>query len=368
MHQVEDGKLPKSIREPIEEFEKVLAGQLPLHNEQGPAYLPAILDRAGADRRFFDWFYRRQPPKLPPGAAEYLQASNPRLAELKKQYGQLTCDGVRHSYWTQDYVSAEIPLTSFRGDPGFLWQHRDYNFPVNYLLTYYYFQAQGKAPLLQRLTEDDLFGIYSVTINNEFLSEELLTRDRLDSVSEISFLESVLDKDALQKMHFLDIGSGYGRLAHRLMQAFDHAKVSCVDAIAEASFLCEYYLKFRKVNDRAEMIPMAEVEGRFKDLNVDVALNIHSFSECNTTAVIWWIDLLRKHDVRYLMIVPNPSMHDRSRIYVRDMEGKPRDLVAILKERGYRLVAMKDKYQQAEVQRFAITPTHYFLFELLPTV
>lgn len=368
MYQAEDDKLPKPIREPIAELDKILAGQLPLQNPQRPAYLPAVLARAGADRRFFDWYYHPQPPKLPPGAAEYLQSSNPRLAELKNQYTQLSCDGVRHTYWTRDYVSDQIPLTSFRGDPGFLWQHRDYNFPVNYLLTYYYLLAEGKASLLQRLSEDDLFGVYSVTVSDDLITSDFITRDRLDSASEISFLDSVLGIGAQQRLRFLDIGSGYGRLAHRLVQAFDNVSVYCVDAIAEASFLCEYYLNFRNVSGRAEMIPMVEIEGRLKDLDIDVALNVHSFSECSPAAVIWWVELLRKYSIRYLMLVPNPNTYDRSRVSVRDFEGKVRDLVTILKERGYRMVAMKPKYQQPELQRFGITPTHYFLFEFLPVV
>jgi putative sugar O-methyltransferase len=368
MQQAENDRLPKALREPIEEFEKVLAGKLPRHSPDRPAYLPAILARSGVDRKYFDYYYRPNPPKLPDGAAEYLQPSSPRLIELKKQYAELNGEVVRHFYWTPEYVSSQIPLTGFRGDPGFLWQHRDYNLPVSYLLTYYYLQAQGKAALLRRLSEDDLFGIYSVTVSDDFLSDEFITRDRLDSASEISFLDSVLEMPSRPQCRFLDIGSGYGRLAHRLVQAFDNTSVCCVDAIAEASFLCEYYLRFRGVDARAEMIPLPEIESRFKDLNIDVAINVHSFSECSVSAVQWWIDLLRKHEVRYLMIVPNPNTYDRIHIYVRDSESKPRDLVTLLKDRGYRLVAMKPKYQETELQQFGVTPTHYFFFELVPNI
>ena len=44
----------------------------------------------------------------------------------------------------------------------------------------------------------------------------------------------------------LDIGAGYGRLAHRMSAAFPQLEdYCCVDAVPESTFLSEYYLRHR---------------------------------------------------------------------------------------------------------------------------
>jgi SAM-dependent methyltransferase len=206
------------------------------------------------------------------------------------------------------------------------------------------------------LTEDDLFGAYALRVGSE-----TITRDRLDSACEISFLERHLSIGLGTPFRILDIGSGYGRLGHRFVQAFENATVWCVDAVAEASFLCEYYLRVRKVEGRSEMVPLFELEDRLRDAKIDLAVNVHSFSECRKSAIAWWARLLRRHSVPYLMIVPNP---DGTRLLSLEDDGSRADFVPVLEAEGYHCVVQEPKFAEEAVQRLGVSPTRYYLFRL----
>jgi hypothetical protein len=317
-----------------------------------------LLSRAGVDGSFFE-AYDCPAPRLPEGALDYLQPSNPRLLELQERYSRLNIDAVHPSQWGKSYVQEEIPLRGFRGETGFLWQHRDFNLPTNYLLTYYYLIGQGHRSLLSLLTEDDLFGIYGVKAE-----DGLLTRDRLDSASEVAFLRSTLPAEDSDSLCVLDIGAGYGRLAHRLTQAFSNCSVLCADAIPESSFLCEYYLDVRECAPRARMIPLDTIEDVLATERVNLAVNVHSFSECTPRAVAWWIRLLAAHSVPYLFIVPDSNCYTEKALICLDADGSRVDFEPLLGQSGYRRILCAPKYLEPNLQRFGLSPTHYFLYGL----
>jgi SAM-dependent methyltransferase len=322
-------------------------------------YTSAMLLRSGVNSMFLDRYFSPGEPLLPPDASAYLRDSNSRLIELTKQYTSFSNDCIQHSQWNEKYVAQDIPLWAFRGDCGFVWQQRDFNLPVNYILTYQYLLANGQADLLRLLTEDELFGVYAIKSGTGWI-----TRDRLDSVSELWFLERHLNISRHTKLHILDIGAGYGRFAHRLLQAYDTARVSCVDAIARSTFLCEYYLSFRDVQRRSRVIPLPYVESNSDLATADLAVNIHSFSECPITAIRWWLVLLKSWRVRHLMIVPNQDQHRGTRLLSKELNGTRCDFRKEIENAGYRLVVAEPKYLDPSVHDFGITPTHYFLFQL----
>ncbi len=134
-------------------------------------------------------------------------------------------------------------LLWFRGDNAFIWQVRGLRFnPLVYALCYYHFAASDKARLLDRLVEDDLFGVHLFDLDNR-----LVLRDLLDSAGEIAFLQRHLElgPDAAT---ILDIGAGYGRLALRLEQAFgERVRIFATDAFAPSTFVCDYYLRFIRI-------------------------------------------------------------------------------------------------------------------------
>jgi putative sugar O-methyltransferase len=290
--------------------------------------------------------------RLPEGVAHHLRHDNPYLTQLKHRY--LGHPATRHSLWSEGYLR-ELELAYFRGDNAYIYQQR-YASDAAYALTAQYVLANDALGLLTRLNDDDLFGNYVVDFDG-ILS---VSRELLDSVMEINFLESKLHLSNLASPVVLDIGAGYGRLAHRLVQAIPQLrKVLCTDAVAESTFVSEFYLKFRGVQDKALAVPLDEIEQKLREHQVDVAVNVHSFGECRFESIIWWLDLIKKNRIQYLFIVANgeglgSTESDKTNI----------DYLAAILARGYKLAVRQEKYFGApSVQKYGLYPTYYYLFE-----
>lgn len=293
--------------------------------------------------------YRRSP--LPTEASSYLVQDNPRLRELQDRYSTFNENVTAPFVWTDSHVSPDDMLY-FRGDNAWVWQLREGNLnELGYALTTYYLKSIDKFGLLKSLVEDDLFGNYSVFVDNAFVS-----RDLLDSINEIYFLERHLNISASKNLTILDIGAGYGRLAHRMLNALPNIKqYICTDAFPISSFICEYYLRYRNLEGRAKVIPLDQIEDVLRNSSVDIAVNIHSFSECRTSAIEWWLSILAKHKVKNLMVIPNPPE-------LRTNDGI--DFANIIEKHGYSMVVKEPKYTDPIVQQYGINPSNYYLFEL----
>jgi putative sugar O-methyltransferase len=298
---------------------------------------------------------------LPKEAVSYLKPHNPRIKALKEKYQSLQCPATDHSLWTDKFINSHrFHLQYFRGDNAYVWQYRKMgmNAELKYLLHAYYIQKIDKLNLLRRLKEDNLFGAYTFDFNQELV----ISRDLLDSISEIQFLERNLRISNLTGINFLDIGAGYGRLAHRMVTSLPKmGKYFCVDAVAESTFISEFYLRFRGVNEKAEVIPLYDLEKILKHNKIDVAINIHSFSECTLSTINWWLDLLRKYKIKYLMIVP----HIGDRFLSREKDGTFLDFLSSIHSKGYKLVVRDPIYLDTSLQKhISTTPLFHYLFEL----
>jgi hypothetical protein len=223
--------------------------------------------------------------------------------------------------------------------------------PVNYALTTFYVKANDALELLGRLPEDDLFGAITHDIDGL-----VVTRELLDSVVELGFLEEELGLSKLPTPTILDIGGGYGRLAHRTTAALEGATYLSTDAIAESTFLCEYYLGFR-ASPGALAVPLDEIESTLKGRRIDLAVNVHSFGECPLASIRWWIDLLAERDVAHLMIVPNGE-----ELLSKETTGARLDYLPLLRSKGFELVARRPKYAHSRtVQEHGVYPTWHYL-------
>jgi hypothetical protein len=133
----------------------------------------------------------------------------------------------------------------------------------------------------------------------------------------------------------------------------------CVDAVPQSTFVSEFYLTFRQ--SKARVIALDEIEATLQRTKPDLAVNVHSFSECRMDAIDWWLRLLSKSGVRHLMIVPNDANHDGGQsLLTNDRQ----DFAPLFAKHGYQLVAKEPKYRDPTVQQYAINPAHHFLFEL----
>lgn len=308
----------------------------------------AVVHRSNYER-WLDEAPVYEPPADPGPTDPELRPDNPRLLELRERYR--SHPAAASSQWSDTFVEREINLALFRGDNAYVWQRRLNMQPVNYALTTFYLQRHSRLPLLETLTEDNRFGVTTHSIDGT-----LVSRDLLDSITELSFLEEELGLSQLERPTILDIGAGYGRLAHRATSAFDLTYL-CTDGVALSSFLCEHYLRSRGAVG-AEVLPLDEVEGALGGRRIDLAVNVHSFSECPYSVVGWWLDLLVANDVEHLMIVPNTED-----LLTTEATGARRDFSELIRAHGFTLVKRRPKYAHSDaVQQHGIYPAQHYLF------
>ncbi len=182
----------------------------------------------------------------------------------------------------------------------------------------------------------------------------------LDSVAEIYFLDRHLGIASRTGLRVLDVGAGYGRLAHRMLGALPGLeRYFCTDAVAISTFVSDYYLRFRGV-EKARVIPLDEIDKTLREHPVDLAINIHSFSECRTQAIDWWARLLSEHRVKNLMIAPNGEGERLQHLLTNDGQ----DFLPIFERYGYRTVLKEPKFADPVVQEWGLMPTWYHLLEL----
>jgi hypothetical protein len=85
-----------------------------------------------------------------------------------------------------------------------------------------------------------------------------------------------------------------------MTSSFDHTFVDCLDCVPLSTFLCEYYLWYRKAK-RARAIPLDKINEKVG--KYDLAVNIHSFPECPISSIKSWLDLIKCLKIPYLFIV-----------------------------------------------------------------
>lgn len=250
-----------------------------------------------------------------------LREDDPRLVALRAAYEAVPLPASR---WSAEARRSFLDLRWFRGETLITWHYREDERTTR--LKYYAMLRdvadRDELGLLHRLGEDGAFGCWTF----DFAGWGRVSRDLLESVGELSFLHrhGVLGRDT----RVLDVGAGYGRLAHRGVEA-GLGRWTCIDAIPESTFVCEAYLGWRGVAPPAEVVPLHEHGrlGRF-----DLAVNVHSFSEVPLAAAAWWLERVQADA---WLVVPN----EPDAVLSLEADGSRRDLVPLLEAAGYRLAA-----------------------------
>lgn len=321
-----------------------------------PDWLDQAFGLSEAEQHYFEHGYDDSMP-LPGGAAETLSVDNPRLLELKRTYARLEIPAVSHHMWSPERVARHVELRYFRGDNLYLWHYPEHPRAMALTLFLYmrYLESRGGGPLLHRLSEDGLFGAWTT----EVAGYGKISRDLLDSVSEILFLERQLGLLTRDSVRVLDVGAGYGRLAYRMTAA--HPGVvdyCCVDAVPESTFLAEYYLQFRRGAPPARVVPLDRVQTDLHPGDFDLAVNIHSFSECTLAAIDWWAQQLARLEVPYLFVVPNEA----EGILSREVGGGYHDAIPVLAAAGYHPIASEPVIEDAAIRELVRVHDNFYLF------
>jgi SAM-dependent methyltransferase len=309
------------------------------------------------DRRYLTEYYDASVP-LPPGAAEELSERNPRLRELRSTYAGLELPASDGSRWQRESIDAFLDLRYFRGETLITWHYRE--LPritrLKYFVLMRYVAQRDAHDLLERLGEDGAFGCWTYS----YPGYGRVSRDLLESVNEISFLERELRLSERERFSVLDIGAGYGRLAHRMATAYPNlSDYCCADAIPESTFLSEYYLGYRGCAPPARVVSLDAVDGLAPG-GFDLAVNIHSFSECTLAAIAWWVEQVRRLQVPRLLVVPN----EPTDLLSLEVDGTRRDFAPLLEDAGYRLVLREPVVDDPAVRELVPLEDHFHLFRL----
>lgn len=285
----------------------------------------------------------------------YLRPDHPKLLDLQQRYGLCDPDVITPAIWNDRHIGAD-DIAYCRGDNAWVWQLRGKGTNIlAYSLAYYYLKSIDRLGLFDKLTEDESFGNFTYTIDGR-----LVSRDLLDSVGEIYFLDRHLQIGSRSGLRILDIGAGYGRLAHRMVSALEGVeRYYCTDAVAVSTFVSDYYLRFRGA-DKAVVVPLDEIDAALGDHTIDLAINVHSFAECKADAIAWWARLLSRHRVKNLLIVSGAFSDKGESLMSEDKV----DYLPILRNFGYQTVVREPKFLDSVVQQYGVEPCFHRLFEL----
>ena len=282
-------------------------------------------------------------PEVPAAAREILHWTNPELADLEKRYQGHPA--AAHTQWHRRQLTSTVDLVRFRGENHFVHQVRFNPGEAVYFMTAYYARDTDQLGLFGRLKEDGLFGAYTVGFHDGYR----ISRDLLDSVNQANMIARVLGTRSGWRV--LDIGAGYGRLAHRLAEGIADVHVTCTDAVPLSSFLSKFYLEFRGAGDRADVVPLDQAARRLKGRTFDIVTNIHSFPEARMSAIRWWLAQLGDVNVKRLLIVPNRA----DQFLSTEADGQHLDFKPLFAEHGWKHVHSEPIYAQSDIaQRCAL--------------
>jgi hypothetical protein len=301
---------------------------------------------------YFKSFFKpgnSQTGNLDPDVIRQLSTDNARLVELKRRYAQIT--GFSHSFWSS--WEKRVNLLRFRGEDNYVSQAYFRQNTRRYELSFAYVEATDDLGLLNLLHEDPLFGVKLW----EFVPGKPVSRDLLDSILEIQFLQKALGFQFQDRLRVLDIGAGYGRFAHRFNTACPNSSITCIDPIATSTFLSEFYLKFRKCPG-TDVVPFDRLPD-LQNRTFDLTVNLHSWSECTKQFISFWLDQICDLKVPYLFIVPHTE-----KLETVETNGVHLTYDDELERRNFKLVLKQKKFHRSQlVHQAGIFPTEYRLYK-----
>lgn len=285
-----------------------------------------------------------------------LRPDNPELQLLKERYAAFDKKATTPLFWSAEHITKD-DMRNFRGSDIYVSQDCGLNYGLMAMgLTYYQIRANDHLGLLDKLGEDPDFAARLFEIDGHTVS-----RDLLDSITEINFLDREFGLTSMNSFSMLDIGAGYGRLAHRMAQALPNLRTYvCTDAVPESTFFCRHYVEHRGVQDKVGVIQLDEIERTLEATPIDLAVNIHSFSECSVDAISWWVALLARHKVPRLMIAPNQKFDGGQTLSVDDGH----EFLSVVNSHGYRLEKVSPKYHDPFLMKYGLDPGYFHVFTL----
>jgi len=231
---------------------------------------------------------------------------------------------------------------NFRGDNAYVWQCKLGDNKNIYIEYYKKIKNIDTENFFEKTKEDGSYGCITFNIDNI-----LISRDLLDSISEIYFLKTIFPN--LEQMTFLEIGAGYGRLCKRFIDCFPNINYYITDAIAESTYFSKIYLGIQNTN---KIINLFDLERITKNLKFDIAVNIHSFPECNIKDIEWWINFIYNNKIKYIFYVPNNP--NSTPEYIPTNSGE--SILNIYNKYRYKIIKFKNFYNELNIKYSYVVP------------
>ena len=292
---------------------------------------------------------------LPAGAESTLRPDNPKLVELEQAYDALDIAATSHTQWRSGWLGRNLSMAWFRGDNAYVWQFRQMRgaAEARMYLMLLDVESRDRLGLLKTLEEDGRFGAWTFSYG----TRPPVSRDLLDSVNEINYLDARMKLSSIDGLRVLDIGAGYGCLAHRMSSALPNlAAYDCIDGVATSTFLCDYYLGYRQVPDSVRVVRLDQWQTLADEY--DLAVNVHSFSECSLETIRWWLARIAERNIEWLLIVPNTPGKLRS----TESDGSSRDFAPDVARAGYELVDTRPIFESDELRALIEVNDTFHLF------
>lgn len=254
---------------------------------------------------------------------------------------------INPTVWKQNsaYISNSFN-SNFRGDNAFLWQEKLGDNKNTYIEYYKILKNIDVDYLFNKTFECGSYGCKNYSFDNIKIS-----RDLLDSILEIYFLKSYFPN--LNELSFLEIGGGYGRLCKRFLDCFPNSTYYITDAIPQSTFFSKIYLNEKKDS----VINLHEIEDKIKSKKIDVAVNIHSFPECNINDIEWWIKFIDMNEIKYIFYIPNNP--DSRPDFMPTNSGE--SILALFNKYGYHVKFFKNMFSELNIKYSYCVP--FFILE-----
>lgn len=105
-------------------------------------------------------------------------------------------------------------------------------------------------------------------------------------------------------------------------------------------------------------MPLDVIDKELSTRRIDLALNIHSFSEMSAVAVDGWLKRLQRLAVEWLLIVPNEA----DRLLTTEEDGSRRPFGPLLESRGYELMVKEPIFPDPTLRSFMGVTDCFLLF------
>jgi hypothetical protein len=109
-------------------------------------------------------------------------------------------------------------------------------------------------------------------------------------------------------------------------------------------------------------VPLHRLTQDLDSGSFDLAVNIHSFSECTLAAIEWWLALCVRLEVPHLFVVPN----EYEGIISREVGGGYLDALPAFEAAGYRPTHVERVISDPAVREMVRIHDNFYLFERVP--